>query len=246
MKLQLQDKPTIQSLLFNHWFNNLWQRSFGKDFADNGTSREYLLADALGSTRNLTDSTGSVVKSLEYDVFGSIRTQSGTASTGFKFTGEQTDDESGLIFLRARYYDPEIGRFISKDPHPGYADISQSLNRYIYVQNNPINFIDPSGLDKEEAKQYIARTPAEQLQASLVKAAKGKVKVAKERLKEAKEKLFKKSEEEKLEMIEIGIKVINIWLYLYFFPYIDPFDSPLPPSVHPLFPTIRKDQIKQL
>lgn len=146
MQTILQDKPTIQTALFHHWLNDLWQRSFGENFADNGTNRKYLLADALGSTRNLIDSTGATVKSYNYDVFGSIRTQSGSGSTSFKFTGEQTDDESGLIFLRARYYDPEIGRFISKDPFRGYETDAQSLNPYPYVKNNPTNLVDPEGL----------------------------------------------------------------------------------------------------
>jgi len=91
-------KEEIQNLFshFNSWFNSLYQRSFNKPF----------LTDAIGSTRNLTNSTGITVKSLNYDIFGAVRTQTGTSSTNFKYTGEQTDDESGLVFLRARYYDP--------------------------------------------------------------------------------------------------------------------------------------------
>jgi RHS repeat-associated protein len=75
-----------------------------------------------------------------------------TATTGssgqpFGYTGEQRDGESGLVYLRARMYDPTIGRFLQRDPYPGGIGAPLSLNRYSYVQNNPVNLIDPSGLD---------------------------------------------------------------------------------------------------
>lgn len=65
----------------------------------------------------------------------------------FQFSKEQNDSESNLYFLRARYYDPELGRFISKDPVKGHLNNPQSQNPYSYSLNNPINFSDPSGLD---------------------------------------------------------------------------------------------------
>jgi RHS repeat-associated protein len=63
----------------------------------------------------------------------------------FGFTGEAHDFYNGLIYLRARYYDPEVGSFISRDSYPGNLMRPLSQNRYIYVENNPINYIDPSG-----------------------------------------------------------------------------------------------------
>ena len=60
-------------------------------------------------------------------------------------TGEPRDD-SGLTYLRARYYNPGIGRFLSADPFPGFAGSPQSLNRYAYAGNNPVNRQDPSGM----------------------------------------------------------------------------------------------------
>jgi len=80
-----------------------------------------------------------------YDVFGGTRAQSGASQQPFLFTGEQGDDELRLIFLRARYYDPEVGRFISRDSFPGFDTDTQSLNRYVYVNNNPALLTDPSG-----------------------------------------------------------------------------------------------------
>jgi RHS repeat-associated protein len=69
----------------------------------------------------------------------------GSMNNDFRFTGEQVDPETGLIYLRARYYEPETGRFISKDPFTGFASVPSSLNRYTYVKNNPVLYTDPSG-----------------------------------------------------------------------------------------------------
>ncbi|NIN67647.1 MAG: hypothetical protein GTO63_23685, partial [Anaerolineae bacterium] len=62
------------------------------------------------------------------------------------FTGEQRDWETGLYYLRARYYDPEIGRFLAQDPLRGSQLHPQTQNRYPYVGNNPTNWLDPTGL----------------------------------------------------------------------------------------------------
>jgi RHS repeat-associated protein len=70
-------------------------------------------------------------------------------STDFLFTGEQRDDESDLYYLRARYYDPSTGRFLTQDPFRGWAGLPQSQNRYPYVLNNPANLVDPAGLQAE-------------------------------------------------------------------------------------------------
>jgi RHS repeat-associated protein len=108
-------------------------------------AQTYYHYDALGSTRNLSGDTGAVLASYTYGAFGNLRLMKGSSDNTLKFTGEQTDDETGLIYLRARYYDPEVGRFVTKDPFPGFDNDVQSINRYVYVQNNPANLDDPSG-----------------------------------------------------------------------------------------------------
>lgn len=105
----------------------------------------YYHTDGLGSSRALTNNLGVVTDSYSYDAFGSSRTHAGTSLQNFTYTGEQVDPEAGLVYLRARYYDPETGRFINKDNWGGRNDKPQSLNKYIYVVNNPIKSIDPSG-----------------------------------------------------------------------------------------------------
>jgi len=66
-------------------------------------------------------------------------------SNPFKYSGEVFDEKTGYYYLRARYYDPKIGRFISEDTYKGQVDNPLSLNRYTYVHNNPLNNIDPTG-----------------------------------------------------------------------------------------------------
>ena len=102
----------------------------------------YYHYDGLGSTRQLTDESETVTAGYTYDGFGNVIASTGTSDNVYGFTGEQQFEEAdNLVFLRARYYDPSIGRFISRDPI-GYKG---GLNLYRYVENNPINMIDPTG-----------------------------------------------------------------------------------------------------
>ncbi|MDD5063727.1 MAG: RHS repeat-associated core domain-containing protein [Phycisphaerae bacterium] len=105
-------------------------------------ANSFYLHDGLGSTRQLTANNEAVVASYTYDSFGSLIASSGSATNPYGFTGEQQFSEAdNLVYLRARYYSPQIGRFISRDPI-GYVD---GLNLYTYVKNNSTNYIDPSG-----------------------------------------------------------------------------------------------------
>ncbi|MBI4744937.1 MAG: RHS repeat-associated core domain-containing protein [Actinobacteria bacterium] len=81
-----------------------------------------------------------------YEAFGSIVSQTGAITNAYKFSTKNLDDESGLYYFGARYYDSETGRFIAKDPDGGDVTDPQSLNPYIYVRNNLVNLVDPWGL----------------------------------------------------------------------------------------------------
>ena len=105
----------------------------------------YFVEDGLGNVRFLTNSSGSKVKQYDYDPFGNIRASIGASNTNYRFSSEQLDSESGMYFLRARYYDPSIGRFITRDPVKGLLTNPQSQNPYAYALNNPVNLSDPSG-----------------------------------------------------------------------------------------------------
>jgi RHS repeat-associated protein len=102
----------------------------------------------------LTDSTGSVVNSYIYKSFGEIYSQTGAVQQSFTFTGREFDPESGFYYYRARYYDPKSGRFFTKDPI-GFG--GGDVNLFRYVGNNPVNWIDRSGLWPTEIHNRIIR-----------------------------------------------------------------------------------------
>jgi RHS repeat-associated protein len=136
---------------------------------DRGGQTFFYHTDGLGSITQITDSAKQTVASYTYDAFGNITSQTGSLNNSYTYTGREYDQESGLHYYRARYYDPKIGRFLQPDPlgmgmvilirqySPG-SPISRFLyhsslgnplaisNVYSYVGNNPINFVDPLGL----------------------------------------------------------------------------------------------------
>jgi len=120
---------------------------------DAGTAWTYSAVDGLGSVRQQLDDSGQVVSVDSYRPFGSPLEGDGGAPYGY--TGEWWEVEAGLLFLRARYLQPRTGRFISRDLWPGSALQPQTFNGYTWVEGNPINRKDPSGL---LSKQVIAES----------------------------------------------------------------------------------------
>lgn len=104
----------------------------------------YYGTDRLGSTRALFDGSGAMRATMDYDPYGRVISQSGDLASVFGYTGEQTD-RSGQSYLRARYYDPELGSFLSRDPFEGTLTSMMSRHGYGYVHGNPVNYADPSG-----------------------------------------------------------------------------------------------------
>ena len=109
---------------------------------DSSGGRNFL-ADALGGTLALADSTGTLQTQYTFDPFGNTSTTGTTTANSFAYTGRELD-ATGLYFYRARYYSPGLDRFISEDPL-GFA--GGDMNLYAYVFNNPVDFLDPAGLD---------------------------------------------------------------------------------------------------
>jgi RHS repeat-associated protein len=93
----------------------------------------------------MVDRNGNVVNNYSYDEWGNITASSETVSNPFKYAGEVYDSETGLYYLRARYYDPTVGRFLNEDTVEGQIDNPLTLNLYTYCQNNPILYKDPTG-----------------------------------------------------------------------------------------------------
>jgi len=109
------------------------------------SSSAYPITDALGSVRALTDSSGSLTSSASYDVFGSVRSSSGSVGS-LGYTGALSDS-SGLVYLQARSLDPASGTFTSRDPlTPGGPGIT-GFNPYAYAGQNPTTYSDPGGRD---------------------------------------------------------------------------------------------------
>ena len=109
-----------------------------------GGQTRHIYADAQGNTRLVTDASGNVLETIDFDAFGNENSAL-RKETRHRYTGESFDSATGLYHLRARDYDPNTGRFISMDEHPGSQRIPLSLNKYLYGNADPVNTIDPSG-----------------------------------------------------------------------------------------------------
>jgi RHS repeat-associated protein len=111
-----------------------------------GGVTSYYLHDGQGSTRALSDDSGAVTGTYAYTAFGELYAQTGTTTNAYLYTGQQFDTLTGLYSLRARYYVPAIGRFLSQDTANLVLMAPVEIDRYVYTANNPINSVDPGGL----------------------------------------------------------------------------------------------------
>ncbi|MGN6711392.1 cellulose binding domain-containing protein [Anaerocolumna jejuensis] len=127
--------------------------TYGKGLVstDNDGIMGYYWTDEKNTVTDILDKTGAVKASLSNDEFGKLLSKDGVDKGNtvqvaiFAFTGHVYDDNTGLYYAKARYYDAEIGRFISEDSYKGDNSIIISLNLYIYTSNNPVINIDPTG-----------------------------------------------------------------------------------------------------
>ncbi|XAK00195.1 RHS repeat-associated core domain-containing protein [Vandammella animalimorsus] len=111
-----------------------------------GTTTKQIYADAQGTTRLIADGATGTSQSYSFDAFGNwLEGDSLDNAPTHLYTGERYDADTGLIYLRARDYDPSTGRFISMDEHPGDQRIPLTLNKYLYANADPVNHVDPSG-----------------------------------------------------------------------------------------------------
>lgn len=106
-----------------------------------GSTPTYLLADQQGSTRLLTDNSGNVAGTYSYDPWGNVTSHTGSASTNLQYDAQYVDSETGFEYVRARYYDPSTGQFLTVDP----LSIA-TRTTYTYAADTPVNASDPSGL----------------------------------------------------------------------------------------------------
>jgi RHS repeat-associated protein len=118
---------------------------------DTSGAIEYLHADALGTPRAITNSAGTVTGTQSFDAYGTQTASSDTASTVFGFTGNLTDAITGLLYLRARDYDPATGQFLTVDPA-----LDSTHQPYAYVGNDPVLNTDPRGLCPVNGGDFVA------------------------------------------------------------------------------------------
>lgn len=121
--------------------------TYGDDLIsqERGGNTSTYLYDGLGSTRLLIDQSGAVTDSYLYEAFGGVLETMGSTPNDYLYTGEQFDANSGFYYLRARYYNPILGRFHSLDTYLGRQFEPITLHKYLYANANPVRFIDPSG-----------------------------------------------------------------------------------------------------
>ncbi|WP_438498618.1 RHS repeat-associated core domain-containing protein, partial [Paenibacillus sp. IHBB 3054] len=109
----------------------------------------YYLYNGHGDVVQIVNTSGTPVNTYSYDEWGNITSQTEGIPNSFKYAGEVYDEETGLYYLRARYYDPSIGRFLNEDTVEGQIDNPLSQNLYTYVSNNPLIYTDPTGHRQE-------------------------------------------------------------------------------------------------
>jgi RHS repeat-associated protein len=142
---QQQYAQVIEEYQTNGTVNTTYTHGWDLISQDDGANRIYYQVDGLGSTRLMTGNNGSVIVEYDYDAYGNLTRKVGDAENNYLFAGEQFDDAVDGYYLRARYYDPNTGRFASVDPFEGYNNQPITLHDYLYAGVNPVNAIDPSG-----------------------------------------------------------------------------------------------------
>jgi len=139
-----------------------------------GNTPNFYGYDGQGSVRFLVGTNGTITDKYVYDSYGNLIPGSSSIvnTNAYRYTGEQWDADLGMYYLRARYYQPAVGRFWTRDTYEGDSSDPLSLHRYLYTQGNPVNGVDPSGHDGElagtltainnlsiTAATYISRVP---------------------------------------------------------------------------------------
>src|SRR5689334_12213735 len=111
--------------------------------AQSRSGLSYYNADGLGSITSMDAATGTPTATFVYGAFGVLNSSTGSSANPYRYTAREYDSETGLYYYRARYYDFVLGRFLSNDSTGTFG----AGNNYLYVENEPVDLIDPAGLD---------------------------------------------------------------------------------------------------
>ncbi len=139
--------------------------------ATSPTFQSFYQFDGLGSVTSVTNQTGGLAANYAYDPWGQpitpVLPPFGLDTLGtknkYKFGGQALDPNDSLLFLRARYYDSSVGRFLNRDPSPGALVNPLTINKYEYALSDPLRYSDPSGLSAEESTPATADSTPESL-----------------------------------------------------------------------------------
>ena len=145
----LNDNSSLTNVLVEYSANGdeICYYTIGADLVSqevNGKVFTYLY-DGHGTVRALANENGKVTDTYCYDAFGNLISSTGSTANSYRYCGEQFDSTTGLYYLRARYMNPSVGRFISMDTYQGYNADPISLHKYLYANSNPVSNSDPSG-----------------------------------------------------------------------------------------------------
>jgi RHS repeat-associated protein len=106
--------------------------------------------DAQGNVRQLTNESGVVTDTYDYDAFGNLVNHAGNTPNVYLYRGERYDPDMNMYYMRARWYNPVTGRFMSRDPEEGKPQDPASLHKYLYAGGDPVNKVDPTGREAAE------------------------------------------------------------------------------------------------
>ena len=145
----LNDNSSLTNVLVEYSANGdeICYYTVGADLVSqevNGKVYTYLY-DGHGTVRALANESGKLTDTYTYDAFGNLLNSTGTTANNYRYCGEQFDSTTGLYYLRARYMNPSVGRFISMDTYQGSNADPISLHKYLYANSNPVSNSDPSG-----------------------------------------------------------------------------------------------------
>ncbi|MEW4371841.1 deaminase domain-containing protein [Paenibacillus kandeliae] len=118
-------------------------------------------SDLRGSTTILTNEASQVTDRYTYGLYGELESHEGSTNQPFRYNGRDgaQTDPNGLYYMRARYYDPKLKRFLNRDVIQGTITDGQTFNRYAYVNGNPVSYVDPLGLEKAKLGNCSANNP---------------------------------------------------------------------------------------
>lgn len=130
----------------NQGITNVYEYGDQRNSGTFNGKKGYYLYDGRGSVSSVSGQTGGNMVSYTYDAYGNTTVNSGSPlNNPYQYNAEYTDSSTGNQYLRARYYDPASGRFLTKDTYLGETNDPLSRNLYAYTRNNPVNLVDPSG-----------------------------------------------------------------------------------------------------